>query len=37
MSEILALAMLLELLSSGARDAVYNRALARAAELMRKL
>src|SRR5581483_10068691 len=30
-------AMLLELLSSGARDAVYNRALAAAAELMRKL
>jgi hypothetical protein len=30
-------AMLLELLSNGARDAVYNRALSRAAELMRKL
>lgn len=30
-------AMLLELLSSGARDPVYNRALVRAAELMRKL
>lgn len=30
-------AMLLELLSNGARDAVYNRALARAAELMRRL
>jgi len=30
-------AMLLELLSSGARDPVYNGALARAAELMRKL
>jgi glucose-6-phosphate dehydrogenase assembly protein OpcA len=30
-------AMLMELLSSGARDPVYNRALARAAELMRKL
>ncbi len=29
--------MLLELLSNGARDPVYNRALARAAELMRKL
>ena len=30
-------AMLLELLSTGARDAVYNRSLAGAAELMRKL
>jgi len=30
-------AMLLELLSNGARDPVYNRALTRAAELMRKI